>query len=62
MNQKNLIPLFIVSLALSTLLSAEDAAVTIDNKKDKLGPLFTFKGGEDCRIPFDSVRLWDCSE
>lgn len=40
----------------------EDAAVTIDNPKDKLGPRFTFKGGEDCRILFDSVRLWDCTE
>lgn len=34
--------------------------VTIDNKKDRLGPRFTFKGGPDCRIVFDSVRLWDC--
>ena len=40
----------------------EDAAVTIDNPKDKLGPRFTFKGGEGCRILFDSVRLWDCTE
>jgi hypothetical protein len=40
----------------------EDAAVTIDNPKDKLGPRFTFKGGEDCRILFDSVRLWDCTD
>lgn len=40
----------------------EDAAVTIINEKDKLGTRFTFKGGEDCRILFDSVRLWDCSE
>jgi hypothetical protein len=37
----------------------EDAAVTIINEKDKLGPRFTFKGGEDCRILFDSVRLWE---
>lgn len=40
----------------------KDAAVTIDNPKDKHGPRFTFKGGEDCRILFDSVRLWDCTE
>ena len=36
--------------------------VTIINKKDKHGPRFTFKGGTDCRILFDSVRLWDCSQ
>jgi hypothetical protein len=36
--------------------------VTIDNKKDKFGPRFSFKGGPDCRIVFDSVRLWDCGE
>ena len=40
----------------------EDEGVTIINEKDKLGPRFTFKGGEDCRILFDSVRLWDCTE
>ena len=34
-------------------------AVTINNEKDKLGPRFTFKGGPNCRIVFDSVRLWD---
>jgi hypothetical protein len=33
-------------------------AVTIINEKDKLGPRFTFKGGPNCRIVFDSVRLW----
>ena len=37
-------------------------AVTIINKKDKLGPRFTFKGGPDCRIIFDSVRLWKCED
>ena len=37
-------------------------AVTIINEKDKLGPRFTFKGGPDCRIIFDSVRLWKCEE
>ena len=36
-------------------------AVTIINEKDKLGPRFTFKGGPNCRIVFDSVRLWNCS-
>lgn len=34
--------------------------VTIVNEKDKLGPRFTFKGGPECRILFDSVRLWSC--
>lgn len=37
-------------------------AVTIINEKDKLGPRFTFKGGPNCRIVFDSVRLWKCEE
>ncbi|MBL6705136.1 MAG: hypothetical protein ISQ06_03430 [Planctomycetaceae bacterium] len=32
--------------------------VTIINEKDKLGPRFTFKGGPNCQIVFDSVRLW----
>lgn len=36
--------------------------VTMMNKKDKNGPRFTFKGGPDCRIVFDSVRLWKCEE
>ena len=36
------------------------AKVTIENKKDKHGPRFTFKGGPECRIVFDSVRLWEC--
>lgn len=40
----------------------ENEGVTIINEKDKLGPRFTFKGGEDCRILFDSVRLWDCTK
>jgi len=35
----------------------EDAAVTIINEKDQLGPRFTFKGGEDCRILCDSAHL-----
>ena len=38
----------------------EHEAVSIINEKDKLGPRFTFKGGPDCRIMFDSVRLWEC--
>lgn len=37
-------------------------AVTIINEKDKLGPRFTFKGGPNCRIVFNSVRLWECEE
>jgi hypothetical protein len=40
----------------------EDEGVTIINEKDKHGPRFTFKGGEGCRILFDSVSLWDCTE
>lgn len=36
--------------------------VTIINEKDKLGPRFTFKGGPECLIMFDSVKLWDCTE
>ena len=36
--------------------------VTINNPKDKQGPRFTFKGGPNCRIMFDSVRLWECEE
>ncbi len=40
----------------------EDEGVTIINEKDQHGPRFTFKGGEGCRILFDSVRLWDCTE
>lgn len=34
--------------------------VTIINDKDRPGPEFTFKGGPNCRILFDSVRLWWC--
>ncbi len=40
----------------------EHEKVTIVNEKDKLGPRFTFKGGPNCRIVFDSVRLWKCEE
>ena len=38
----------------------EHEKVTIINPKDKLGPRFTFKGGPECEILFDYVRLWDC--
>jgi hypothetical protein len=38
----------------------EHEKVTIINENDKLGPRFTFKGGPDCQIVFDSVRLWEC--
>ena len=40
----------------------EHETVTIHNPKDKLGPRFTFKGGPDCAIVFDSVRLWEGKE
>jgi hypothetical protein len=40
----------------------EHEKVTIINPKDKLGPRFTFKGGPECEILFDYVRLWDCTE
>lgn len=40
----------------------EHEKVTIENPKAQNGQRFTFKGGEDCRILFDSVRLWDCGE
>jgi len=36
----------------------EHERVTIINEKDKHGPRFTWKGGANCRIVFDSVRLW----
>lgn len=37
-------------------------AVTIINEKDKHGPRFSIKGGPNCRIVFDLVRLWNCEE
>lgn len=40
----------------------EHEKVTIINPKDKFGPRFTFKGGPECRILFDSVRLWECQD
>lgn len=40
----------------------EHEKVTIINEKAEGRHRFTFKGGEDCRILFDSVRLWDCTE
>ena len=36
--------------------------ILIVNEKDKHGPRFTFKGGPDGRIAFDSVRLWKGEE
>ena len=36
--------------------------VSTHNPKDKLGTRFTFKGGDNCRILFDSIQLWDCTE
>ena len=39
----------------------EHEKATIINPKDKLGPRFTFKGGPECKILFDSVRLWRCN-
>ena len=40
----------------------EHEKVTIINPKDKFGPRFTFKGGPECEILFDYVRLWDCTD
>ena len=40
----------------------EHEKVTIINPKVKLGPRFTFKGGPECEILFDYVRLWDCTD
>lgn len=37
-------------------------AATIVNEKDKKGPRFTLKGGPNCRIVLESVRLWKCEE
>tara|TARA_Y100001934_G_scaffold273578_1_gene364112 strand:- start:317 stop:1021 length:705 start_codon:yes stop_codon:yes gene_type:complete len=39
----------------------EHEKTTIMNPKDKLGPRFTFKGGPECKILFDSIRLWRCN-
>ena len=38
----------------------EDEQVTMNNKKDKFGPRFTFKSkdGTDERLLFDYVRIW----
>jgi hypothetical protein len=36
----------------------EDPAVTIENKNDLQGPRFSIKGGPDCLIVFDAVKLW----
>jgi len=40
----------------------EHQNVTIINEKDKHGPRFTFKGGEGCRIVFDSVQFWEAEQ
>ncbi|MGB1131238.1 MAG: hypothetical protein ACPG4K_14390, partial [Haloferula sp.] len=40
----------------------EHERVTTHNAKDKFGTRFTFKGGDGCRILFDSIQLWDCTE
>lgn len=42
----------------------EHEQVTMDNKKDKSGPRFSFKSkeGTEERIMFDSVRLWEVKE
>lgn len=40
----------------------EHEAATIISEKDKRGPRFSFKGGPDCQIVFDSVRLWERKE
>lgn len=40
----------------------EHQNITIINEKDKHGPRFTFKGGEGCRIVFDSVQLWEAEQ
>ncbi len=40
----------------------EHESVTIVNEKDKHGPRFSLKGGPDCEIVFDSVRLWECKD
>ena len=42
--------------------SYKHKAVTIINEKDKNGPRFSIKGGPNCRIVFDSVRLWNCEK
>ena len=35
--------------------------VTIINPKADGMHRFTFKGGPDCEIIFDSVRIWECN-
>jgi len=40
----------------------EHEKVTIMNPKAKNGQRFTFKGGPECKIIFDSVQLWDCTD
>ena len=40
----------------------EHEKVTIINPKANGNHRFTFKGGPECEILFDSVRLWDCTD
>ena len=40
----------------------EHETVTTVNENDKNGPRFSLKGGSDCQIVFDSVRLWECGK
>ena len=40
----------------------EHETVTVVNENDKNGPRFSLKGGSDCQIVFDSVRLWECGK
>ena len=40
----------------------EHEKVTIINPNAKGKHRFTFKGGPECKILFDSVRLWDCEK
>ena len=40
----------------------EHEKVTIINPKANGNHRFTFKGGPECEILFDYVRLWDCTE
>lgn len=40
----------------------EHEKVTIINPKANGNHRFTFKGGPECEILFDYVRLWDCTD
>jgi hypothetical protein len=39
----------------------EHEKVTIINPKANGKHRLTFKGGPECKILFDSVRLWECN-